>query len=140
MYIRKGNFWGNANQYPWEDCPRILAGNPSSFSNIDNEPFVIMPNHIHGIITIHENDCRGTIYRAPTIEKFGKPVVGSIPTIIRTYKATVSRLAKREIGMVKIWQRNYYEHIICDQTEMKHIVDYILANPIHWSDDPENRS
>jgi len=63
---------------------------PKHFSSIEVEPFIVMPNHIHGIITIHEDDRRGTIYRAPTTEKFSIPVVGSIPTIIRTYKAAVS--------------------------------------------------
>jgi putative transposase len=121
------------------------------FPDIDVEPFVIMPNHIHGIVTIYDNDRSGTIYRAPTMgdhapvmgehastnEKFGQPVVGSIPTIIRTYKAAVSRLARRELGMVKIWQRNYYEHIIRDQSDLESLAGYIHSNPDHWSDDPE---
>jgi putative transposase len=108
---------------------------PDHFIDIEVIPFVVMPNHLHGIITIHENDRRGTIYRAPTTEKFGQPAVGSIPTIMRTYKAAVSRLAVRKLGIVKIWQRNYYEHIIRDQTGLESIINYILTNPIHWSDD-----
>ena len=92
---------------------------PDHFSCVEVEPFVIMPNHIHGIITIEENDRRGTIYRAPTTEKFGQPVFGSIPTILRTYKASVSRNSKRELGMIHIWQRNYYEHIVRNPTELE---------------------
>jgi len=110
---------------------------PDHFSDIETEPFVVMPNHIHGIITLHENDRRGTIYRAPTLEKFAQPIVGSIPTIIRTYKAAVSRNAKRELGLIHIWQRNYYEHIIRNQSELASIAGYILTNPDHWIDDPE---
>ena len=110
---------------------------PNHFPDIEVEPFVVMPNHIHGIITIFEDDRRGTIYRAPTLEKFGQPVVGSIPTIMRTYKGAVSRLSRRELGMVNIWQRNYYEHIVRNQTELADIYKYTLTNPGHWSDDPE---
>ena len=111
---------------------------PDHFFDIEVDPFVVMPNHFHGIISIYENDRRGTIYRAPTTEKFGQPAVGSISTIMRTYKAAVSRLATRKLGMVKIWQRNYYEHIVRNQSDLESIANYILANPIRWSDDPEN--
>lgn len=123
---------------------------PNHFNNIEVEPYIVMPNHIHGIITIINNHRRGTIYRAPTIDnftsqpnnenyldKFGKPVPGSLATVIRTYKAAVSRLARRELHMVNIWQRNYYEHIVRDEHELDKIVSYILANPDQWMDDPE---
>jgi len=124
---------------------------PEHFLGVDVEVFIVMPNHIHGIVSIREYDRRGTIYRVPTMgdntrttddrtstkEVFGQPVVGSIPTIIRTYKASVSRLARKELGMLNIWQRNYYEHIIHDQSDLDSITNYILSNPDHWSDDPE---
>lgn len=131
--VMKTNTLGLIAQECWQQIP-------DHFPNTFIEPFMLMPNHIHGIITIYEDD-RSTIYRAPTTittERFGKPVIGSIPTIIRTYKATVSRRARRELGMDKIWQRNYYEHIIRNQDEMEHISAYILNNPQTWSDDPEN--
>jgi REP element-mobilizing transposase RayT len=118
---------------------------PEHFLGVDVETYIVMPNHIHGIISIFEDNRRGTIYRAPTkqgnthtSENFGQPVIGSIPTIVRTYKAAVSRLARKELGMVNVWQRNYYEHIIRDQDELINIHNYILSNPDHWTDDPEN--
>ncbi len=117
-----------------EECWKVL---PVHFQNLEVESFVVMPNHIHGIVIIHEDDRRGTIYRAPTTEQFGKPVIGSVPTIIRTYKAAVSRQAKRELGMVNIWQRNYYEHIVRNQVELDDIAKYIDSNPETWADDPE---
>ena len=132
-----------------EDCWHNI---PLHFMNVEIEPYVVMPNHIHGIITLNEDDRRGTIYRAPTrddcvptsddpipqIEQFGKPIAGSIPTIIRTYKAAVSRLARQQLGMVNLWQRNYYEHIIRGEIELNRISEYILTNPRTWTDDPEH--
>jgi len=59
-------------------------------NNISLDAFVIMPNHFHGIIIILE-DCRGTMHRAPTREQFGKPTSNSIPTIIRGFKAAVTK-------------------------------------------------
>ncbi len=116
---------------------------PNHFHNTEVIPFVVMPNHIHGIITIFDDESRGTImpahavYRAPTAEEFSQPVAGSIPTIIRTYKAAVSRRAKQELGIVKLWQRNYYEHIIRNELELTDIAGYIFANAANWADDLE---
>jgi len=58
--------------------------------------------------------CRGTARRAPTREQFGKLVAGSLPTIIRAFKSAVTRRvnAMRHTPGAKVWQRNYYEHII----------------------------
>src|SRR6266446_5489909 len=58
--------------------------------NVNIDEYIVMPNHIHGIIMIGDN-CRGTVHRAPTVEQFGKPVSNSIPTIIRSFKATVTK-------------------------------------------------
>ena len=96
-----------------------------------------MPNHVHGIIIIH-NDRRGTIYRAPTVEQFGKPTEGSLPTIVRTYKAAVTRCIGREQNITGIWQRNYHEHVIRNEKDLQNKTDYIDANPILWDEDDEN--
>lgn len=114
---------------------------PKHFPHVELGAYVIMPNHMHGIIVIND-DRRGAIYRAPTddanIEKFGKPVKGSLPTIIRTYKAAVTRLIGRELNETGIWQRNYYEHIIRDETDLQNKTDYIESNPLLWDEDDEN--
>ena len=114
---------------------------PEHFPNLELGMYVVMPNHVHGIIVIRAGDIssarRGTIYRAPT-EKFGKPVIGSIPTIIRTFKASVTRRLGREFNVTNIWQRNYYEHVIRDQEDWERIHDYIESNPAMWENDEEN--
>ena len=109
---------------------------PEHFPLVELGAYVVMPNHVHGIIVIH--DGRGTIYRAPTIEQFGKPTVGSLPTIVRTYKAAVTRRIGREHNATGIWQRNYYEHIIRDEKDMQNKTDYIESNPSLWDKDDNN--
>jgi REP element-mobilizing transposase RayT len=121
-----------------DECWRSI---PEHFPNVELGAYVVMPNHIHGIIIIY--DGRGTIYRAPThyapiIERFGKPTVGSLPTIVRTFKSTVTRRAERELNSGNIWQRNYYEHILRDQADWERISTYIADNPLNWGDDEEN--
>jgi len=78
---------------------------------------------------------------SPTLEQFGKPVPGSIPTILWSYKSAVAyrlNLIRRTPGAA-IWQRNYYEHIIHDEAEYHRIARYILENPAGWASDNENR-
>ncbi|MDK1118867.1 MAG: transposase [Anaerolineae bacterium] len=113
---------------------------PNHFPHVDLDAFVVMPNHIHGIIVITDNIRRGTIYRAPTetTEQFGKPIPGSIPTIMRTFKAAVTRRIGRDGHESSVWQRNYSEHIIRGDRDRRRIHDYILANPENWDPDEDN--
>ena len=115
------------------------------------DEYVIMPNHVHGIIIINDDNRRGTLQsaptimqraptimqRTPTIEQFGKPTSDSIPTIIRLLKsATTKRINEyRNTPAVPVWQRNYYEHIIRNETELQQIRQYIANNPINWEND-----
>ena len=114
-------------------------------SNVELDEFVVMPNHFHGIIFIV--DGRGTARRAPTFvdiapvrERFGKPVRGSVPTILRSFKAAVTKRINesRSAPWTSVWQRNYYEHVIRNENELFEIRQYIQNNPMKWDLDPEN--
>jgi len=105
------------------------------------DEFVVMPNHIHGIIWLVG---RGTARRAPTdgipmVEQFGKPVTASIPTIVRAYKSAVTKRINvlRNTPSSLVWQRNYFEHIITTDREYDSIAEYIFANPQNWGVDRE---
>jgi len=121
-----------------EECWQAI---PEHFPNVELGAYVIMPNHVHGIIVIVDNR-RGAIYRAPTgesnTEKFGKPIKSSLPTIMRTYKAAVTRIIGKELNETGIWQRNYYEHVIRNEKDFQNKTDYIEANPLLWHEDDEN--
>jgi len=136
--------FGMVAQQQWEKLPK-------RFPNIELGTYMIMPNHMHGIIII--TDGKGTAEtsnnldgessrRAPTREQFQKPVKGSVPTIIRSYKSSVSyriNLMRGSDG-VPVWQRNYYEHIIRNDKDLQNKTDYINANPLLWDEDDENPS
>jgi putative transposase len=106
-------------------------------SDIELDEFVVMPNHIHGILIINR---RGTMHRAPTSEQFGLPTSDSIPSIIRGYKAAVTvRINRmRQTYRAKIWQRNYYEHVIRSEPELNSIREYIQYNAAGWAEDENN--
>jgi len=106
---------------------------PQRFPHIELDEFGIMPNHFHGIIAIVNE------LLPESSEHFGKPVVGSIPTIIRSFKSTVSLriiLMQNTRGM-PVWQTNYYEHVIRNERDLLIKRDYILNNPSNWQKDDE---
>ena len=85
------NEWGMIAEREWLKTKEIRK-------NIIIDHCVVMPNHLHGIIGIVDEDdfSKGTMHRAltnssSTLEQYGKPVSGSIPTIIRSYKAAVTK-------------------------------------------------
>ncbi|MCP9448369.1 MAG: hypothetical protein NNA22_12480 [Nitrospira sp.] len=108
--------------------------------NVELDAFVVMPNHVHGIIVLH-GDGRGTLQRAPTtVERFGKPTSNTIPTIVRLFKSATTKRINERRGTpgAPIWQRNYYEHIIRDDESLNRIRQYIAENPLRWHLDREN--
>jgi REP element-mobilizing transposase RayT len=113
---------------------------PLHFPEAELGAFVVMPNHLHGIVAI--NDCwRGTACCAPTstLERFAAPVAGSFPTIIRSFKAAAARDAARRHRLAHpLWQRGYYERIVRDDEELNRIREYIEINPMQWELDREN--
>lgn len=102
------------------------------------DAFIVMPNHVHGIIIIR----RGIppTRDAPTVERFGKLVAGSLPTLVRAYKSAVTKSINESLNTPgsPVWQRNYYEHVIRDEEEMNRIREYIMTNPLRWRSDRYN--
>ena len=103
--------------------------------NVDLDYFIIMPNHLHGIIIIKEYG-RGVLRYAPTnipTNEFRSPSE-SLGAIIRGYKSTVTKQINelRNTPGLKLWQRNYYEHIIRNEKDLYRIRRYIVQNPLKW--------
>jgi REP element-mobilizing transposase RayT len=118
---------------------------PEHFENIIMDEFTIMPEHIHGIIVIKNefavSVAVGARHAVPRQqqkqqrqEQFGKPTVGSIPTIIRSYKSAVTNKINliRELNKPPVWQKNYYEHIIRNELVLKKVRRYIINNPAKY--------
>jgi len=109
--------------------------------NVKLDEYIIMPNHFHGVIILEDiNNQKDTARRIPTKESFGKPISGSIPSIIRSFKSAVTRLINLLSYPPKIivWQNNYYEHTIRSEDELNTIREYIQNNPLRWEYDRDN--
>ena len=106
----------------------------TQYEYVELGAWVIMPNHLHGILVIHD-DGRGGSRPAPTPIK-RKPLGGLIGAF-KTISTKQINILRDTEGQV-VWQRNYYEHIIRNEPEMDRITRYIESNPSAWMDDDEN--
>ena len=127
------NSGGDITKKCWFDIP-------VHFPNVCLDEFVIMPNHLHGIINIIENvndNYVGAKNISPLLQndKKIKSPSKTIGSIIRGFKIGVTKWFRKNTDVYNIWQRNYYEHIIRDEPELNRIRKYILENPLKWKDD-----
>jgi putative transposase len=115
---------------------------PSHFANVEVPVHAIMPNHLHSILVLRERARHAVPLRAQSrrAEVFGEPVAGSIPTIVRSFKAAVTKKARVILGwpLFEVWQRNYFERVIRNEDEFRKTWQYICENPARWDFDPEN--
>jgi REP element-mobilizing transposase RayT len=114
---------------------------PAHFPSVALDAFVIMPNHIHGILVIQT--VGATQWVAPTTASTDAQIAsgprpGSIGAIIGAFKMSVTRRVQRELNQSAVWQRNYYEHIIRDEYAHQNIHAYIEDNISNWANDEEN--
>ena len=102
--------------------------------------FILMPNHIHGIIIIDNPEIlEEERYVFGVAERRGRR---SLQGIIKDFKSVTTRIYNRNIGEGEIknqlWQKSYYEHIIRNEKELHKIIEYIRYNPLNWSKDSHN--
>jgi REP element-mobilizing transposase RayT len=101
------------------------------------DQFVVMPNHVHGIIII--DDRVGAYSHTPLPAAFKSPS-RSLGAIIRGFKgATKIKINEyRNTPGLPIWQRNYYEHVIRNEADLSEKRKYIIDNPVKWNEDEYN--
>ena len=114
---------------------------PHHFPHVTLEPFVVMPSHLHGILTIDADRAGGedghgcpVPLQHPCAEHYQRPTVGSLPTIIRSYKGNVTYHARQALKRpaIQVWQSNYYERVLRDGQEFLKASQYIFDNPAKW--------
>ncbi len=133
------NRYGEIVQKWWSDIP-------VHFANVETGASVIMPNHVHGIVLI--TDRRGTVpvpddninpqIMGGETPPLRAPTLGQIVAYFK-YKSTKEMNLIETTGTItKFWQRNYFEHIIRNDTDLQNKTNYIEANPLLWDEDDEN--
>jgi putative transposase len=121
----------------WEDIP-------DHFPLVELDGFVIMPNHVHGIIVIHgrgEKSFAPTYApttTAPATNATAQSPSRTIGSIVRGFKIGVTKWFRANTDLHSIWQRNYHEHVVRGDDDLRHIREYIISNPARWDEDENN--
>ncbi len=114
--------------------------------NVDLDLFVVMPNHVHLLFVLNEQDSVGATRRvAPTTggPTPSGPKSRSVGAIIGQYKPCVTRQINtlRSTSEARVWQRSFHDHIVRTESDLNRIRRYVAENPRKWhldSDNPDN--
>jgi len=140
----------------WRDLPEHYPG-------VALDEFVVMPNHLHGIIILvgagpracpdkprqPQGVAGGPGRPQGVADRPGQPQgvapTLSLPDVVHRFKSLTTARYRREVRECgwqpfadRLWQRNYYEHVIRDEDELDSVRQYIAENPLRWDQDPEN--
>jgi putative transposase len=127
-----------------EVCWRAI---PDHFPHVLLDRYIVMPNHVHGIILIVGSPLAGAQHaaalqhdRTSTHRRWVMP--GSLGAIVRSFKSAATKRINeyRNTAGQPVWQRGYYEHVIRNDKTLDRMRAYIDHNPMRWADDPENAS
>jgi REP-associated tyrosine transposase len=108
---------------------------PQHYPHLRLHEFVVMPNHVHGIVELLEEVGTGP-RPLPTKERKSH----GLPEIVRAFKSFSARgiNSVRRASGKPLWQRNYFERVIRDVKDLEMIRDYIRANPARWRTNPDD--
>jgi len=118
----------------WQDIP-------DHFAHAELDEWVIMPNHVHGIVSIVDVPPVGAKNFSPLQQPNFSPLPGTsktIGSIVRGFKIGVTKWMRNNTPIHDVWQRNYWEHIIRNESELIRVREYIRNNPVRWELDKLN--
>jgi len=148
------NSAGGMIQKAWNELP-------GKYADIEVNECIVMPNHIHGIIVlpVGAGPCACPIFQEDEppdrqghrqrINKghpqWGAPTQLALTDIVHRFKSFTTAQYRTNVLQNnwtpfpgKLWQRNYYEHIIRNEGEWNRIREYIVNNPARWAEDEDN--
>jgi putative transposase len=122
-----------------------LQNLPAHYSNVQIDASVVMPNHLHALIMIDGQHCFSPrVSTMPSIETApsgcSSPRPGSLSSVVRSYKAGVTRRGRESGLTLPVWQPRFHDHILRGDGTIAAVRDYIRNNPANWAKDKENPS
>ncbi len=97
---------------------------PLRYSTVTIDKYVIMPNHVHLLISLQSGEISGGASPSPTVMD-----------VVRVIKSISTRECSAKYKIKPLWQRSYYEHVVRNEDDYREIWDYIDTNPARWADD-----
>ncbi len=111
---------------------------PKHFNNIELDEFIVMPNHIHGIVIINENNA-GSFLPDNELCFLNDRTKMLLPKIIQQYKSSVTRIINKNKSLPYFqWQKFYYDSIVRNEKQLLRIQEYVINNALKWELDIEN--
>lgn len=110
---------------------------PQHFRRARLHAFVIMPNHVHGLVELLAEMGRSSA--APLRDGRPRITPGSLGAIVRSFKGAVTICARKELRWQgDVWERSYFERVLRDGQEIANAAAYVVENPTQWEWDREN--
>ncbi|MHB8991420.1 MAG: transposase [Chloroflexota bacterium] len=123
------NEYGQVVAECWRELPRH---NP----DVELDEFVVMPNHLHGVVLIRAGEAIAAAAIASPLQRQRPHGTdpGSLGAIIQSFKSVSTRKLNelRGIRGAPVWQRDYYDHVIRNDASLHEIREYIASNPLRW--------
>ena len=125
------NSYGQITEDEWLRTPQVRT-------EVELDVFVVMPNHLHGIVWMKEtgaDSARRAHGHAPLRRQ-----PRSLGALVAGFKSGVTKRvnALRCTPNARVWQRNYYERVVRNEEELERVREYIINNPIRWALDGNN--
>ena len=123
--------YGKVVENAWLDLP-------NHYEHISLDEFIIMPNHVHGIIFLHHTEANGVgaihtvIYCVPLLRQRRTMLLSKLMGRFKTVSAKQINQKRRTPG-TPFWQRGYFDHVIRNEDDLNQIRDYIATNPSRWT-------
>jgi REP element-mobilizing transposase RayT len=148
-----------------EMASRFWKEIPEHFNHVKLDEFVVMPNHIHGLLILdyslaetgnimrvspvgprhgvalqstninNVGSCHGMTLQRNESNQFSKPIRNSISVIINQYKSSLKRWCNKNGNNSFKWQSRFYDHIIREGDSIEQVREYIRSNPKNWLSD-----
>jgi putative transposase len=120
---------------------------PKKYPNAVLDEMVVMPNHVHGIVFIEDNNPVAAVHELPLRDNESSEEYRIrrrrmlLPKLVGYFKMNSAKAINLLLDSsgIPVWQRNYYEHIIRNEGELNRIRRYIYYNPQQWEQNDENR-
>ena len=112
---------------------------PEHFSDVKLDEYVVMPNHIHGIIVINKSVGNSHGHSLQKNEWHCQRMKMTLPNVINGFKSSATRIIRQKHdNFLFVWQKSFHDHIIRNEKSLNNIHQYIINNPLKWETDENN--
>ena len=119
---------------------------PKHFSDISIDEYAVMPNHVHGIVIINDEDNNVGNRHACSLQSSSEGTTinrikrqhQKLPVVIGSFKAAATKYIRHNLDISFSWQKSYFDRIIRNEIELNKIRQYIVDNPLNWDKDENN--